>query len=502
VLTQEDIGPEPPPRRPEYTPARDLGGPERTERERRVSWWILLAIGAAYLVSQLLLFPFGRPSNWDEAVYLSQVTPGMEGLFMAAWRSRGITLLVAPVTLLGGSLSDVRLYLMIVSAAAVTSSFGIWIPLIGFAAPIAAILFSFTWLGLINGSAVMPNFWAALLGVAVAGLVARRLEGGSLAHAVLAAALLGAMALVRPTEATVMVGVIGLYLLIVRRTSWRFGLGLGVGFVLGWLPWVLEMSIRFGGFRNALRQARSAGHLALAPVGENVLAHLSFTYGRAKLAPDVVPVEGILWWSLLVVLSVIALRRGVGSPARSVALFSFLATAAFALEYLVLVPVVAARFLLPAYAFAAITAAIGLASLLRSGIAARIVGAVLLVLIVPWAVWQGEVGTRVLDNQLLPADKLFAAGLALKDLADGRPCSFVSPANHPQVQIASGCDGGQLTSPAPTAAQLEAVAAGEEVFIILGHPARAGSPLADLEPTHLRAVRRPWFVYQLSELRR
>ena len=45
----------------------------------------------------------GRPSGWDEAVYVSQVTPGMEAMFMAAWRARGITLLIAPVTLLGGS---------------------------------------------------------------------------------------------------------------------------------------------------------------------------------------------------------------------------------------------------------------------------------------------------------------------------------------------------------------------------------------------------------------
>jgi hypothetical protein len=502
VLTQEDIAPEPPPRRAENTPARDPGASERPDRERQVAWWILLAIGAAYLVTQLLRFPSDRPSNWDEAVYVSQVTPGMEALFMAAWRSRGITLLVAPVTLLGGSLSDVRLYLTIVSAAALTSTFGLWIPLIGFAAPIAAFLFSFTWLALINGSAVMPNFWAAILGVAVAGLVARRLEGGSLTHAVLAAAMLGAMALIRPTEATVMAGVIGLYLLVFTRESWRFGLALGVGFALGWLPWVLEMSIRFGGPLNALRQARSAGHIAIAPVGENVLAHLGFTYGRAKLPPDGLPVAGIVWWSLLVVLSLIALRRSVGSPARSAALLSFLATAAFALEYLVLVPIVAARFLLPAYAFAGLTAAIGVVSLIRSGIAARIVGAALLLLIVPWAIWQGEVGTRVLANQLRPAEKLFAAGVALKELANGRPCSFVSPANFPQVQIASGCNGGQLTSPTPTAAQLDAVAAGQEVFIILLRPAKARSPLADLEPTRLRAVRRPWFVYQLSELRR
>ena len=64
---------------------------------------LLLGVGVGFLVTQLVVAPPGRPSGWDEAVYVSQVTPGMEAMFMAAWRARGITLLIAPVTLLGGS---------------------------------------------------------------------------------------------------------------------------------------------------------------------------------------------------------------------------------------------------------------------------------------------------------------------------------------------------------------------------------------------------------------
>ncbi|MGI8616457.1 MAG: hypothetical protein ACR2L4_06725, partial [Actinomycetota bacterium] len=154
-----------------------------------------------FLLAQLALIHLRRPIRWDEAVYMTQVIPGMDALFFAAWRSRGITLLISPVTLLGGSLADVRLFLMVASAATVTLTFRIWIPLIGIAAPAAAFLFSFTWLGLVYGSAVMPNFRAAILGVAVAGLIARRLEGGSLRWAVSASAVLGAMTLVRPTDA-------------------------------------------------------------------------------------------------------------------------------------------------------------------------------------------------------------------------------------------------------------------------------------------------------------
>lgn len=471
------------------------------EREQRLAWWILLAVGAGYLVAQLALMPFRRPVGWDEAIYVTQVTPGMDALFVDAWRARGITLLIAPVTLLGGSLADLRLFLMVASAAAVTLTFRLWIPLIGIAAPIAAFLFSFTWLGLVNGSTVMPNFWAAILGVAVAGLVARRLEGGTLLHAVFAAALLGAVALVRPSEATIVAGAIGLYVVVIRRTSWRLVLGLALGLALGWLPWIIEMSIRFDGLGNALEEARVAGHLAVAPVTGNVLGHLAFTYGGAKLPPVGLPEAGILWWGLLVLLAAIALRRQVAAPARSVALLGCLATIALTVEYFVLVPFIAGRFLLPAYAFAAIPAGIGLASLLRNGVVARVVGAVVLVLMVPWAVWQGDVGSRVVAREARGGTRFAAAGQLLRDLADGRPCSFVSPGAFPQIHHVSGCVGEQLSfPPLPTAAQWDAIAAGEEVFMILPKVARSESPLATLTPVRFRAPKRMWFIYRLSEL--
>jgi hypothetical protein len=471
------------------------------ERERRLAWWwLLVAVGAAFLLTQLVFFPFGRPANWDEAVYLSQVTPGMDALFMDAWRSRGITLLIAPVSLLGGTLSDVRLYLTIASAAAVTMAFRVWIPLIGLAAPIAAFLFSFTWLGLLNGSALMPNLWAAILGVAAAGLVGRRLEGGSFGQAVLAAILLGMMALTRPTDATVLTGAIGLYLLLVRRSSWRFGLALGLGLFLGWLPWLLEMSIRFGGLSGAFHRSNSAGHVSLAPISEHVASYLRFTYGRKALPVGQFPVEGILWWSLLLVLAAIALFLPAERRVRSMGLLSFLATGASAFEYLVLVRIVAARFLLPAYAFAAITAAVGVVSLFRRGVAGRVIGAVVLVSIVPWALWQLDVARGVLAGQLRPAERYYEAGLLLRDLAGDGPCSFVSPAVHPQVQIASGCSGGKLTAREPTTTQLAAAASGEEVFIILPHKAERGSRLAALDPTRFRSTHRTWFIYQLSQL--
>lgn len=482
-------------------PTEQAGSKGSFEREQRLAGWILLAVGVGYLVAQFAFMPFRRPFHWDEAIYVTQVTPGMDALFFEAWRSRGITLLIAPVTLLGGSVSDVRLFLMVASAATVTLTFRLWIPLIGIAAPIAAFLFSFTWLSLVSGSTVMPNFWAAILGVAVTGLVARRLEGGSLRYALFAAAVLGVVALVRPTEAIVLAGAIGLYVVLIRRTSWRLALGLGLGLALGWLPWLLEMSIRLGGLRNALREANAVELLSGGPVTQNVLSYLAFTYGPAKPHLVGLPVAGLLWWALLVFLVAIALRRQVAAPARSVALLACLATLAYVAEYVVLVPFIQSRFLLPAYAFAAISAAIGIVSLLRSGAAARTVGAVLLLVMIPWAVWQGEVASRAGARELRDGKRLVAAGVLLRDLAGGRPCSFVSAVAFPQIQISSGCIGDRLSfPPRPTAAQRDTLAAGEEVFMILPAVARSPSPLAELSPIPFRGPQRIWFIYRLSEL--
>ena len=41
---------------------------------------LVVLVGLAYLVIQLLVFSFDRPPGWDEAVYLSQVAPGADAL--------------------------------------------------------------------------------------------------------------------------------------------------------------------------------------------------------------------------------------------------------------------------------------------------------------------------------------------------------------------------------------------------------------------------------------
>ncbi len=464
-----------------------------SERERTLALALVIAIGVVFLVIQLLFIPRDWPTSWDEAVYLSQVTPGMEGLFFNAWHARGITLLVAPVTWLGGSVSDVRLYLMVLSAIGVTLTFRLWIPLVGIAAAVAAFVFSFSWQGLVPASEIKPNYWGALLGLATAGLIARRLEGDRTRDVVLASIVLAAMALVRPTEATVLAGAIGVYILVFRRTSWRDLIPLGVGLFLGWLPWLIEMSVRFGGLAGAVEEAGKEHHFGLVPVAENVVLHLRYADG--KYGDTAVP--GAIWWGVLVVMVVVAIARGVTKGDRAAAVLCASGALALAAEYLVFVPALTYRFLLPAYAMASVPFAIGVVSLLRGKTLSRVVGAVVLILMIPWTIWQGAVtaeqAPKVNRGSLLP----LRIGETIRRLADGRPCLVLSQRAYPTVSYAARCSGGPAKLRLLTAERLEELSGnGRVVFVVRTKKAPEDSALGSVEPLSIPAAFSTWYVYR------
>src|SRR5919109_3154470 len=156
------------------------------DRERTIAWRLLIAIVVLYVAAQVVVLPTDRPPLWDESVYLSQVTPGSNAIIFLASRARGITFLIAPVTLLGGSVTAVRVFLLIASAAATALAFRVWVPLIGLAAPVGAINYSFSCLALLNGTDIFPNVWSAILALATAGWVARRALHGHPRDTVLA----------------------------------------------------------------------------------------------------------------------------------------------------------------------------------------------------------------------------------------------------------------------------------------------------------------------------
>lgn len=470
--------------------------------ERARARRLLILVGAGYLLAQLVLFSARRAPSWDEAIYLSQVAPGARALTFATNRARGITLLVAPVLQLGGSLTAVRIFLAWASATALVTVFWVWIPIVGLAAPLAGSLFGFSWLGLFYGSEVMPNLWAAMLAAAVVGLIARELAGeGRRWDVAVAAVLLGLMALFRPPDALVTAAAVALYLIVRKRGAWRVLVALGGGLALGWMPWLIEMSVRHGGPVEAFRQASESSQLVGGGVGNLVLQQLALADGPlvGPQVPGKIPVAGLLWWCGLVVLSATALIRGRRTVNVGALWLAALAGAALATEYLAFVARLAPRFLLPAYALLAVAAAWAAVSLVRGGAVARVAGSLALALAVVWGGWQVVTADRIETDAILARASVRDAGLAVRELAGGRPCLAASTDAYPQIAYAAGCAGRWLHGTGETEiAPLSSVAsAGDRVFVVLTGPPPQDSPLASLEPRSVPTTGVRWLVYEL-----
>lgn len=456
---------------------------------------MLLVVGAAHLITQLLVASPSRPPRWDEAVYLSQVDRGGEAVQFVASRARGITFLVAPVLQLGGSLVVVRVCLAAAAAAALTAALWLWVPTIGLAAPIASVLLGFSWLGLTGGSEVMPNLWSALSAVAALGAVARHVTGTGGRWALpTAAGLLALLALFRPPESVPVALAAAALVWAVRPPSRGEAAARGVpgrgatvallggGLVAGWLPWIIETSLREGSVAAAVRAASSYGRIGGGSVLERLEQHLSLTDGplRGPEAAAHLPPLGVLWWAGLVALTVLGLLRARRTPAFGPLLALTAAGALLFVGYAGLVRGLAPRFLLPTYALLSVTAGVGLTSLLlgwrpvRGRAIDKLGPAAAAVFLGTW-LWL-QVGTAV-EYHPSPLDAAARdAGLAIRDATAGEPCLVLAEEDFPQVGLASGC----LARPLPDHRDQrldvveEGQAAGREAFLVLGRPATPG----------------------------
>ncbi|MCZ9343365.1 hypothetical protein NGM37_36975, partial [Streptomyces sp. TRM76130] len=73
------------------------------------------AVACAFTLAQLLLVRPGLGLGWDEVVYVSQVTAHTPAAFFSAPRSRGPSLLVAPVASWSSSTGLLRVHLALLS---------------------------------------------------------------------------------------------------------------------------------------------------------------------------------------------------------------------------------------------------------------------------------------------------------------------------------------------------------------------------------------------------
>jgi hypothetical protein len=348
-------------------PPRGLREPRRAQllRDPRV---LLAIVALAYAVVQLTLLGVHVFLGWDETIYTSQVIHHGPPMDFSAPRARGITLVVAPLALAGFSLTVLRLWLILLSALALFGAFWVWLRVLpGVRVPVAATMFAFLWATLFYGQAVMPNYWVAVGAVGAVGFLARALATPSRRNFIGVALCLGWTCLVRPSDGSVVaVGLAAVAAFSILRRHAATWVALGAGLLIGWVPWMVEAFVRFGGPLHRLHLASlneqggltfSLGVQARSVVGPLLCRPCGPSHAFHPL--------GLVWWVVGAVLVVIGTVRARGTVERRATLMATVCGALLLAEYIFTIPYGAPRFLLPTYALLALPAATGLREVLR-----------------------------------------------------------------------------------------------------------------------------------------
>lgn len=324
--------------------------------------YVALALVAVCYTAVQLALTVRIGLGWDESVYISQVARGVPAAEFTAPRARGVQLLVAPVALITPSVTAIRIYLSVLSGIALFLAYLPWIRLRTAAAPLAAALFGGLWLSLFYANEAMPNMWVAYSGVAGVGL-ACLLETHPKARRPATAGIVAAFAiasLMRPSDATWL----ALPLLGYAIMRWRPRLALATtaGLAIGWVEWILEAVLRFGG---PLARLHAAGAENATGLHFSLPDHLRALNGpllcRFGVECGGLPLTQVAWFTAVPAFAAL----GVWTARRRALVAALACGLALALSYVFTVGYAAPRFLLPAYALLALPVSAGVAWLCR-----------------------------------------------------------------------------------------------------------------------------------------
>ena len=405
---------------------------------------VLAAVCALHGVSSIIMVGLHHGFGWDETVYLSQINRFVPPGIWSAPRSRGLTLLVAPATLLTFSTAATRLWLALLTSVLLYVGFRPWLRLIpAYAVALAALLLSSLWMTIFYGAEAMPNLFVACFAVPAVALALLYLREPERWSRLLWLALcLAAIALIRPSDAVYAAVPIGLVVLLARGYAWRSRLvvlgTLAVGVIAGAAEWVIEAYVSFGGPMQRY-------HAALGEQGGSGLRFSLGNNARALAGPILcregchanAPWWAVAWWVGLAVLTVAGLllaRRRERLPVVAAVVAGLFCAA----QYIFGVWYAAPRFLLPAYALLFVAAAVGLVELVRrapAGAARAVVVGVIVLLVGAQLVTQAV----ILRTKVLPPNnhglKVWAAmSYALKrEVVGHSSCAVAGPSTPPMA---------------------------------------------------------------------
>ncbi len=433
----------------------------------------LAAVAAAFLAVTVAIGSLRRHINWDEAIVLSQLWPDVPTIFLEPHRTRGLSLLLAPITLWSPPIAVLRGVTLLLVAAGLYAAYSSWRRVLGAAAPVAAVLFAGWFVVLARAYEVIPSVPSGIAAAGAVGAAVRHVTEDRVPR-VATLSLLAWMAFyasIRPSDAFLTGLGLAVGLLVVTRDARavRAAVVAAAGGLVGVVPWLVEGFVRFG--YSPLQLLRGAGDFS---VGGQVRGQLPL-YVRSLEGPQrcveeclaayvadrgwgLPPTGTTLVLLVMVVLAAVALGAAIGrhrdsrpdprldtaAGVRPGALTAIVVAVAAA------APVVAfygttgspmnLRYLLPATALLVVPVAVGGVVVARWS-ATRIAPPAAAVLVVPLVValaWQVGLARAELGGFSAPATAA-RAGAYLGDLAGDQPCVIVAQNYFPQLQFASGC---------------------------------------------------------------
>lgn len=318
----------------------------------------LLAVAFLYAAAQIIAVTTRMKLGWDETVYVSQVSPHVPTAFFSAPRSRGVTLLAAPLVAVTSSFTWLRVYMTALSSIGLVLAYWPWARLLRpVTAALAALLLAGLWMVQFYGNEVMPNLYVAYGAVAAVGWFAHTVRGESRLAPLWLALSMAFMALMRPGDAVWLALALLAAVMFVPRRRLVAPVAVLAGSAAGVAEWVLEAYVRFGGPLRRLRAASLAeGGLGWHPEGVRMELHalndrlLCRPCGGATWH---VPAAAA-WWPLVPALAAGGLV--LAARGRRLGLLTLPAAggAVLGASYLLFVGYAAPRFLIPAYALLAL----------------------------------------------------------------------------------------------------------------------------------------------------
>jgi hypothetical protein len=325
-------------------------------------WLALVAVAflAAELTPALLRLPLGA----DEITYIARTSVRVSGVMLPPVHGQGAGLLAAPVTLFTDSLTAIRVWMSVLSAAGLFAAVLCWRGLRPmWVLALAGLILASLAITQESGVQVYPDWWGALGVLALTGLFLQAVSGRLRPRIVLP--LIGFASLIivlmRPQNIVFIMGPAILAAVVVP--AWRNRrvlIAMAVGTALGVLEWVIGAYVWYGGLATRLHEAaQEPPALSLyfsLGTQVKVLSGPWYCMPPGGCHGWAAPGES-LWWLVFLGVAVLGLWVSWRTAARSSAVLAAFTAVWVVALYTFLVPFGAPRYILPSLALMSILAA-------------------------------------------------------------------------------------------------------------------------------------------------